>query len=161
MKTKLPDTASADIPTRIGTFTAQFTSRGIARLHFPKSKSPSALKDAQTSPLAHELAAQLNDYFDGKRARFDLPLDTRDGTEFQRSVWRQMAKIPTGKTRSYKEIAARIGKPAAVRAVGGACAANPIPILIPCHRVVSSDGKLGGFSGGLHWKKKLLALEKR
>ncbi len=159
MKTKLPQLASATIPTRVGNFTALFTPRGLARLDFPSTGKSSARTDAQP-PLACELAAQLNDYFDGKRAQFDVPLDLLDGTKFQRNVWRQMAKIPAGKTRSYKALAARIGKPAAVRAVGAACGANPIPILIPCHRVVSSDGKLGGFSGGLHWKKKLLALEK-
>jgi O-6-methylguanine DNA methyltransferase len=109
---------------------------------------------------ARELAEQLNDYFDGKRKSFDLPLDLSEGTDFQRAVWRQMAKIPAGETRTYKQLAARIGKPAAVRAVGAACAANPIPILIPCHRIVASNGKLGGFSGGLHWKQRLLALEK-
>jgi methylated-DNA-[protein]-cysteine S-methyltransferase len=161
MKTKLPALSSVTIPTRVGAFTAQFTPRGLARLQFPSAKKTGARATAQPLPLARELTTQLNDYFDGKNSRFTVPLDLRDGTEFQRSVWRQMAKIPAGKTRSYKDLAARIGKPAAVRAVGGACGANPIPILIPCHRVVTSDGKLGGFSGGLHWKKKLLSLEKR
>lgn len=161
MKTPLPNSTSAAIPTRVGTFFAQFTPRGLARLDFPTARKSSVPKAAHSSPLARALATQLNDYFDGKRDHFEIPLDVRDGTAFQRSVWREMAKIPSGKTRSYKELAARIGNPDAVRAVGGACGANPIPILIPCHRVVTSDGKLGGFSGGLHWKKKLLTLEKR
>ena len=82
------------------------------------------------------------------------------GTEFQKSVWNALRKISFGKTKSYGEIARAIGKPKAVRAVGGACGANPVPVLVPCHRVLAANKKLGGFSGGLDWKRKLLALEK-
>jgi O-6-methylguanine DNA methyltransferase len=87
------------------------------------------------------------------------PLDVTRGTEFQQRVWRALQKIPLGQTRSYGEIATLIGKPNAVRAVGGACGANPIPLLIPCHRVLAANQKIGGFSGGLPWKKMLLARE--
>ena len=82
-----------------------------------------------------------------------------EGTEFQRSVWREIEKIPFGKTKTYLEIAKAIGKPGASRAVGSACGANPLPLLVPCHRVLASNGGLGGFSGGLDIKKKLLRME--
>jgi O-6-methylguanine DNA methyltransferase len=161
MKAMPAPVAVATVPTRLGAFSALFSPRGLARLRFPSAtKRPKRAKSQQLS-LARRLAAQLNDYFDGKRARFDLPLDLQGSTAFQRSVWREMQKIPPGTTRSYSEVAARIGQPAAARAVGRACGANPLPILIPCHRVVASHGALGGFSGGLRWKKKLLALEKK
>jgi len=86
------------------------------------------------------------------------PLDAA-GTAFQKSVWREMRKIPFGRTKSYGEVAQAIGKPKAVRAVGGACGANPIPVLVPCHRVLAAHGKIGGFGGGLEWKRKLLTRE--
>jgi O-6-methylguanine DNA methyltransferase len=87
------------------------------------------------------------------------PLDLSGGTKFQRSVWEAMRRIRVGQTRSYGELAREIGKPNAMRAVGGACGANPIPVLVPCHRVVAAGRKLGGFSGGLNWKLRLLACE--
>lgn len=94
------------------------------------------------------------------RATVELPpLDLSGGTKFQRSVWAALRKIKVGATQSYREIAAVIGNPKAVRAVGGACGANPIPLLVPCHRVLAANQKLGGFSGGLEWKRKLLAIE--
>jgi O-6-methylguanine DNA methyltransferase len=88
------------------------------------------------------------------------PLDLSAGTEFQRSVWNELRQIPPGKTRSYAEVARAIGRTRAVRAVGQACGANPIPVLSPCHRVLAAHGKLGGFSSGLEWKRRLLAREK-
>lgn len=95
----------------------------------------------------------------GKDAGELPPLDLSTGTDFQRAVWTAMRKIRAGQTRSYGEIARDIGKPKAVRAVGGACGANPIPVLVPCHRVLAAGKKIGGFSGGLDWKRKLLARE--
>ncbi len=86
------------------------------------------------------------------------PLDLA-GTEFQKNVWNALRKISMGETKSYGEIAQAIGKPRAVRAVGGACGANPVPVLVPCHRVLAANKKLGGFSGGLNWKHTLLARE--
>jgi len=102
--------------------------------------------------------AQLGEYFAGERRRFDLPLAPR-GTDFQRQVWRALTEIPYGKTVSYGELARRIGKPGAPRAVGLANGANPLPIIVPCHRVIGADGSLTGFGGGLPIKRKLLALE--
>ena len=103
-------------------------------------------------------SAQLEEYFDGARRAFDLPL-AAVGTDFQRAVWRALGDIPYGTSRSYREIARTLGKPAAVRAVGAANGANPLPIVVPCHRVVGSDGRLTGYAGGLDAKRLLLELE--
>jgi len=108
--------------------------------------------------LVEGVVRQLCEYFKGERASFDVPLDVR-GTPFQLAVWRAVETIPYGETRSYKWVAERVGRPRAVRAVGRALAANPVPIIIPCHRVVRSDGGLGGFSLGLEVKEFLLELE--
>ena len=101
---------------------------------------------------------QIHEYLEGKRRRFELPLDLR-GTAFQREVWEELLRIPYGETRSYAEVARAIGRPSAVRAVGTANGANPIPLIVPCHRVVATGGKLGGYGGGLPLKARLLALE--
>lgn len=109
-------------------------------------------------PLLVRAARQLGEYFAGTRQRFDLPLAFQ-GTDFQRAVWQALLTIPYGQTRSYREIARQIGRPAAVRAVGAANGRNPLSIVAPCHRVVGSDGALTGFAGGLEAKRHLLALE--
>jgi methylated-DNA-[protein]-cysteine S-methyltransferase len=105
-----------------------------------------------------EVVQQLQSYFAGERKNFDLAL-ILEGTDFQKRVWAALRKIPYGETISYKELAERIGSPKAVRAVGAANGANPIPIIIPCHRVIGNDGSLTGFGGGLPLKKQLLELE--
>src|SRR5205085_12570568 len=105
-----------------------------------------------------DVAAQLHEYFRGERRAFDLALAPR-GTEFQQDVWHALQRIPYGETRAYADVAREIGRPAAVRAVGAANGANPIPIAIPCHRVVGSNGSLTGFGGGIETKRWLLALE--
>jgi methylated-DNA-[protein]-cysteine S-methyltransferase len=102
---------------------------------------------------------QLREYFSGRRTEFELPLAPQ-GTAFQRGVWRQLQEIPYGETISYGELAKRVGNPKASRAVGAANGQNPIPIVIPCHRVIGSNGKLTGFGGGLPTKEALLALER-
>lgn len=107
-----------------------------------------------------EVVQQLRSYFAGKRTSFDLPL-VLEGTEFQKKVWTALQKIPYGETTSYKELAEKVGQPTAVRAVGAANGVNPIPIIIPCHRVIGNDGSLTGFGGGLPLKQKLLDLESR
>ncbi|UHQ20573.1 methylated-DNA--[protein]-cysteine S-methyltransferase [Lysobacter sp. KIS68-7] len=109
-------------------------------------------------PMLDRVAAQLDEYFAGQRRRFDLPL-APEGTEFQCTVWHALATIPFGETISYAQLAAHIGKPAAVRAVGAANGRNPIPIVLPCHRVIGADGSLTGFGGGLPTKRFLLELE--
>jgi len=117
------------------------------------------LKKAET-PLIQKAAAQIKEYLAGKRKQFKLPL-VMHGTEFQMAVWQALQKIPYGETRSYKEIAAMIGRPKAVRAVGMANNRNPISIIVPCHRVVGHDGKLVGYGGGLPIKQSLLELERQ
>jgi methylated-DNA-[protein]-cysteine S-methyltransferase len=107
-----------------------------------------------------EIVRQLRAYFAGELEDFDLPLSPQ-GTAFQQKVWSELCKIPYGETISYGELARRVGNPNASRAVGLANGSNPIPIIIPCHRVIGSNGKLTGYGGGLPIKEKLLALEKR
>lgn len=112
-----------------------------------------------STPLLEQAVDQLNRYFDGEIGDFDLPLDP-PGTEFQKKVWAEMLKIPAGKTKSYGEVAKILGS--AAQPVGTACGANPIPVLIPCHRILAAGGKMGGYSGdgGLETKEALLRLEK-
>ena len=110
--------------------------------------------------LFKELIQQLRGYFASELETFDVPL-APEGTKFQQNVWSELCGIPYGETISYGELAKRVGNPKASRAVGAANGQNPIPIIIPCHRVIGSDGKLTGFGGGLPIKEKLLALEQR
>lgn len=107
-----------------------------------------------------EVTRQLRAYFRGELTEFDVPLNLK-GTEFQLCVWKSLLKIPYGETTSYGEIARRLGQPNAMRAVGLANGSNPIPIIVPCHRVIGSNGSLTGYGGGLSVKEKLLALESR
>jgi methylated-DNA-[protein]-cysteine S-methyltransferase len=117
-----------------------------------------ALQEANNSPVLQETKRQLKEYFAGTRNRFELELDFA-GTEFQKKVWQALLTIPFGETRSYSQIAAQIGNPKAVRAVGAANGRNPISIVAPCHRVIGASGGLTGFAGGLEAKQYLLALE--
>lgn len=109
-------------------------------------------------PLLRRVAVQLEEYFAGARRHFDLPLVPR-GTAFQRRVWHALADIPYGETTTYAALAARLGQPRALRAVGAANGRNPLPIVLPCHRVIGSDGQLTGFGGGIPTKRYLLELE--
>lgn len=104
--------------------------------------------------------SRISEYLEGKRRLFNLPMRL-EGTEFRMKVWNEMRRIPYGETITYKELAQRIGSPDACRAVANACGANPFPILIPCHRVVASGGRIGGYTGGLDIKLKLLEIEKQ
>ena len=134
---------------------------GLKLLSFPSGKMtqhPQADWQKDDAALS-EVRKQLTEYFAGKRKQFDLKLAPQ-GTEFQLAVLKALQKIPYGKTSSYAELARRIGRPKAVRAVGAANGRNPLPIIIPCHRVIGADGSLTGFGGGLPTKKKLLQLEK-
>lgn len=154
------------IETSAGAFIAQFSDRGLAQVDFPRryARLPQADPAASASPVrewvtltAESLAAVLI----GRKPLELPPMDLSGGTPFQRKVWAAMQRIPIGQTKSYGELAKEIGSPKAVRAVGGACGANPIPLLIPCHRVLAANDELGGFSGGLDWKLRLLAAERR
>jgi len=152
------------ITTALGEFVASYTTQGLARLNFPsRSGRPmvSLIADAP-APVRrwHQSTARaLKNVLAGKDAGELPPLDWFAGTDFQRAVWSAMRTIRAGQTLSYGEIARAIGKPKAVRAVGGACGANPIPVLVPCHRVLAANGRIGGFSGGLEWKRTLLERE--
>ncbi len=151
----------AYLETPIGTLLIAGDDQAIRKIYFPKNGRPVRPEpdwiESPRGPLALAIR-QLKEYFAGKRADFDLPL-APDGTEFQRTVWRQLQEIPYGETISYGELARRVGNPKASRAVGAANGQNPIPIVIPCHRVIGSNGKLTGFGGGLPTKERLLALE--
>ena len=130
----------------------------ICGVSFKKNKITAGFKERET-PLLKEAVKQFKEYFDKKRKNFDLPLSLH-GTDFQIKVWNALRTIPFGKTYSYGQLAAAIGNPRACRAVGMANNKNPIAIIIPCHRVIGSDGSLTGYAGGLRIKKLLLELEK-
>jgi len=148
------------IQTKLGAFQLQFSPRGLARLEFCKAGTrPVRSKQQRAGSLPYNLKRQLQRYAAGKPVRWNIPIDLSSGTIFQRKVWRVLAKIPWGETRSYGWVAQKVGKPKASRAVGTACGANPVPVIIPCHRVIAGDGSLGGFGGGLPMKRRLLAVE--
>jgi methylated-DNA-[protein]-cysteine S-methyltransferase len=131
----------------------------ISRVFFSGKKKTLPDFDTAETPLIKKAAAQLAEYFNGKRRSFNLPLALQ-GTDFQRSVWKALQTIPAGETRSYKDVAALIGNPKAVRAVGMANNRNPIVIIVPCHRVIGHDGSLTGYGGGLPAKHYLRNREK-
>ncbi|MEA2236394.1 MAG: methylated-DNA-[protein]-cysteine S-methyltransferase [Thermoanaerobaculia bacterium] len=146
----------ADTP--IGAILIAGDGNAIVETYFAGAKpKPDWIRDDEA---LREAADQLHAYFAGERCTFDLPLAPR-GTDFQQSVWSALQQIPYGETTTYSTIAERIGRPAAVRAVGAANGANPIPIVIPCHRVIGANGSMTGFGGGIDVKKQLLALESR
>jgi methylated-DNA-[protein]-cysteine S-methyltransferase len=142
------------------------TAKGLAGLwfegqrHFPtEGGEPRVWPEDKNHPVLRQAIGQLEESFAGKRESFDLPLDLVNGTPFQQSVWKALLAIPQGATSSYGELSQRIGKPAAVRAVGAAVGRNPVSVIVPCHRVLGSDGSLTGYAGGLDKKTALLRLE--
>ena len=145
------------------------TTKGIAAVVLPKPSrqavlselkvSAAELRGGRMSPRLRKAQAQLTDYLAGAQRSFDLPLDLSQGTSFQRKVWQTLRRVSYGRLRSYRWVAARVGGTQYARAVGNAVGANPMPIVIPCHRIVAQDASLGGFSGGLPTKRKLLTLE--
>lgn len=153
------------IATPDGQFTAWFTRRGLARLHFPGTEPaklpahPDGTPPLAIGPWQGLTMRAVNEALAGRRPKKLPPLDWSEATGFQRDVWEELESIRPGRTRTYGEIAAALGKPKAARAVGAACGANPVPLLVPCHRVLAAGGKLGGFSGGLPWKELLLKRE--
>lgn len=146
----------------IGTLTLVADEKGLRRIAFETAKNPIRIKtDWQRAPaFFKEAKAQLTAYLSGDLKTFDLPL-APEGTDFQKRVWQALMTIPYGAVKSYGWIARKIGNPKAVRAVGGANGKNPLPIVIPCHRVIGSNGSLTGFGGGLALKQRLIELEKR
>jgi len=149
------------IPTADGTFLACYSARGLAGLAFPGARSDRVTRHvpARIRQWHRQAARALRAALAGRPAGPLPPMDLTCGTPFQRAVWTELQRIPPGQTRSYRDVARRVGRPDAARAVGAACGANPIPVLVPCHRVLASHGGLGGFSSGLAWKRRLLERE--
>ncbi len=165
----LLDVAYRTLDTPLGSLLLAATTAGLVRVAFETEDHEQVLARLATavSPrVLHapgrldEAARQLDGYLSGRRERFELPVDLRLATRFRRTVLLLLPEIPYGHTASYAEVADRAGSPRAVRAVGSACATNPLPLVVPCHRVVRSDGSLGGYLGGLAAKQTLLALER-
>ena len=138
------------------------TKRGVRRVRVTSSsETPSRRVGNQADQLADHGIDELASYFEGRRRRFRTPLDFDGaGTLFQRSVWERLLEIPFGEIESYGDVARAVGSPRAVRAVGQAVGSNPIPVIVPCRRVVGSDGRRTGYTGGLHIKEFLLTLER-
>lgn len=156
---------SLPIETSDGCFQARFSGAGLARIFFPDSppEDDPIQEKAEVTPRIEvwfDLTRRaIQDVLAGRAPEVLPPFDLSTGTSFQRQVWEAIRSIRPGQTLSYGEVARLIGAPKAVRAVGGACGANPIPLLIPCHRVLAKSQRIGGFSGGLHWKRFLLERE--
>ena len=151
---------SDTIITPIGKLHVTVSEKGVSRICFPGEHRGVREVRMPKHHLVLRSKRELKEYFLGKRKKFTLPL-TMDGTVFQKNVWRALRTVPYGETVSYFEQARKVGKKNAVRAVGSANGRNPIPIIVPCHRVIAMSGGLGGYSGGLAIKKKLLALEQK
>lgn len=165
----LLDVAYRTIDTPVGPLLLAATEKGLVRVAFEREDFDAVLASLATriSPRVLEaprrldaVAAELDEYFAGKRHAFDVPLDYAMSSGFRQIVQRYLPHIGYGHTQSYKEVAELVGNPKAVRAVGTACATNPLPVVVPCHRVLRTDGGLGGYIGGLDAKTMLLTLEK-
>jgi methylated-DNA-[protein]-cysteine S-methyltransferase len=156
-----PGTTSALlIQTPLGYLRAEATNTHILRIEFPHPSLEATRSHPQNESNAlTRLEQELREYFAGKRKYFTVPIREPSGTSFQQQAWRTLNSIPYGKTISYQEQAVRMGNPRAIRAVGSANAANPLPLLIPCHRVIRRDGSHGGYAGGEKLKRSLLDLE--
>ncbi len=164
----LVDVAYATTDSPFGTLLLAETERGLIRVGLPNQDTDGLLEELteRISPRVLEAPARLDrarreleDYFEGRLRDFDLPLDWRLSRDFRRRVLRAIDRIPYGQTRTYTEVATRAGNARAVRAAGSACGSNPIPIVVPCHRVLRTGGALGGYGGGLPMKRALLELE--
>ncbi len=165
-----PSIVQTSLQSPLGPMTLAATDKGLAGLwfdgqkHLPpelsgRSQADPVWRTDADHPVLKETSRQLTDYFAGRRKHFDLPLDLAGGTGFQQAVWQALLGIAQGKTASYGDISSRIGKPAAVRAVGAAVGRNPVSVIVPCHRVIGSNGSLTGYAGGLDRKTALLKLE--
>lgn len=158
------DTTQALIPTPLGELRLVATPTALTAVYFPRHLRQPPIEDngpvvrAADHPVLSATEQQLREYFAGARTDFDLPLAAR-GNEFQVAVWALLRQIPYGVTWSYGQLAARLGQPGAAQAVGTANARNPVSIIVPCHRVIGSDGSLTGYAGGLERKRALLVLE--
>ncbi len=161
-----PSMVQTSFQSPLGKMIIAATDKGLAGLWFDGQRhlpaeltGPVVWPTEPGHPVLQKVIAQLTEYFSGQRSSFDVPLDLTYGTAFQQSVWQALLKIPQGGTASYGEVSQRIGKPAAVRAVGAAVGRNPVSIIVPCHRVMGAGGALTGYAGGLERKSALLQLE--
>ena len=160
---KFPDTAvQSRFDTPLGPMLAAATDVGLCGLWFDAQKHLPDVSHWPTEPMhpvLRQTQAAMQAYFAGEMADFQVPLDLRGGTAFQQAVWQALLKIPSGATTTYGALSHRLGRPSAVRAVAGAVGRNPVSVIVPCHRVLGSDGSLTGYAGGLHRKTALLKLE--
>ncbi|MFN3566859.1 MAG: methylated-DNA--[protein]-cysteine S-methyltransferase [Burkholderiaceae bacterium] len=151
------------LATPLGTLTLESDGSHLTGIQFPRRDGKPHVERGwrldDSSPVLAQARTQLAEYFEGRRTRFDLPLRPQ-GTAFQQSVWRALLKVPFGRTSTYGALAAAIGRPTAARAVGAAVGANPLAVVVPCHRIIGADGTLTGYAGGLARKVRLLALER-
>ncbi len=141
----------AQLSTAIGELSYAVDEIGVCAVHFGPREGAEAADD--------EVGKELRAYFAGELTSFSVPMHVRRGSEFERAVWEQMKLIPFGETRSYGSVARAVGEPGGAQAVGTACNRNPLPVIVPCHRIIGADGKLVGFGGGLDRKRILLELE--
>ena len=165
----LLDVAVGELDGPLGAVPVAATDAGVVRVALPGADGDAVLRELADAisprvmraphPLLERARRELDAYFAGRLRAFTVPLDRRLSSGFRRVALDAVAAIPYGATASYAEVAARAGRPRAVRAVGGACATNPIPLIVPCHRVLRSDGAVGGYGGGADMKRALLALE--
>lgn len=163
------DVAYRTVDSPLGPLLLAATDQGLARLAYEREDHDRVLQTLATriSPRVlrapgrlDEVARQLDGYFTGRRSRFDLPVDLRLSAGFRRTVLDHLRTLGYGRTATYAAVAAATGRPRAVRAVGSACATNPVPVVVPCHRVLRTDGTLGGYVGGIEAKRTLLDLER-
>ena len=151
----------APVPTEMGVFTAEYSENGLCRLRFPRGKKmPTGITLSKKQKAWHSKTQRtVQAILIGRVPGALPPMDVSAGTDFRRKVWEMLLTIPVGTVWTYGELARSINQPKASRAVGGACGTNPIPLIIPCHRIVGANGKLTGFSGGMKWKIYLLVAE--
>lgn len=157
-----PDLVRTTCDSPLGPVVLAASRRGLAGLWFDGQRhqpDPQRWPVNDAHPVLRRATQEIGDYFAGRRRRFELPLDLGSGTPFQQAVWRALLDIPFGASARYGELAARVGRPTAVRAVGAAVGQNPVSIIVPCHRVIGADGTLTGYAGGLERKAELLRLE--
>jgi methylated-DNA-[protein]-cysteine S-methyltransferase len=158
------ETSYAEVDSPLGTLLVAATERGLIRIGLPSEEPGDVLAElgervSESPERLDPIRGELEEYFAGRRRAFTMPLDWSLASGFRLSVLEAMSALPYGEVVTYSELAARAGNPRAARAAGHACATNPIPIVVPCHRVVRRDGGLGGYTGGLHIKEFLLRLE--
>lgn len=153
-------TATVCFVSVLGAIEVEAAPEGVTRVRLAAARRPREVGAGAALDFARSARTEIQAYLAGELRKFSVPLVV-EGTPFQKGVWREIGRIPFGQQRSYGELAVKLGRPRAARAIGAACAANPVPILVPCHRVRAGDGSLAGFGGGLELKRALLDLEHR